>query len=123
MGKMVARGFLALCGVMALGLFAMVWFDQDRLARVLGPVAPSPLAAATLRADLGGFFGAWAIGALLAAWRDDKQLALLPMLLLGLAFVGRLYTYALTGDAAIVQPMVVEAVLAVLIGLARTRLS
>lgn len=44
------------------------------------------------------------------------------MLLLALAFAGRLYTYALTGDAAIVQPMVVEAVLAVLIGAARTRL-
>lgn len=123
MGKIVARGFLALCGVLALGLFAMAWFDQDRLARVLGPVAPTPLAAATLRADLGGFFGAWAIGALLAAARDDRQIALLPMVLLGLAFAGRLYSYVLTGDVAIVQPMVIEAVLAALIGVARTRLS
>ncbi len=122
MQKMVPRGFLALAGVLAIGLWALVWFDQPRFAAQLGPVATSPLAAATLRADIGGFFATWAVGALLAAWRDDRQMATLPMLLLALAFAGRAYSYALTQDAAIIQPMAIEAVLVVLIGLARSRL-
>ena len=122
MGKLVARGFLAIVGVLAIGLWALVWFDQPRFAAQLGPSATSPLAAATLRADIGGFFAVWAIGALLAAWRDDKQLALLPMLMLALAFAGRLYSYALTSDPAIIEPMAIEAVLVVLIGVARRQL-
>lgn len=122
MAKLVARGFLAMAGLLAIGLWALVWFDQPRFAAQLGPTATTPLAAATLRADIGGFFATWAIGALLAAWRDDKQIALLPMLLLALAFAGRAYSYALTGDAAIIPPMAIEAVLVMLIGLARSRL-
>ncbi|WP_374144968.1 hypothetical protein [Sphingomonas sp. 28-63-12] len=111
MQKLLARGFLAFAGVLAIGLWALVWFDQTRFAAELGPLAPTPLAAATLRADVGGFFAAWAIGALLAAWRGEARFVLMPMLLLGLAFVGRLYSFALTGDAAIIAPMAIEAVL------------
>ncbi len=122
MGKLIARGFLALAGVMATLLFAIVWFDLPRFSRLLGPVAPTPLAEATLRADTGGFFAAWALGALWAAWRDDRRLALLPMTLLAFAFAGRLFTYLKTNDAAIVQPMVVELVLCLLIAAARTQL-
>lgn len=122
MANIGARGFLTLAGVMAILLFGMVWFDLARFTALLGPVAPSPLAAATLRADTGGFFATWAIGALAAAWFNDRRYALLPMLLLGLAFAGRLYTFALTGDAAIVQPMLVEAVLCIAIGIARMAL-
>ena len=122
MGKLAARGFLMLAGVMALVLFAVVWFDLPRFGRLLGPVATTPLAAATLRADTGGFFAAWAVGALLAGLRDDRQIALLPMFLLAMAFAGRLFTYAMTGDAAIVQPMRIEAVLCAAIAVARTRL-
>lgn len=123
MGQAISRGFLALAGLLALLLWAMVWFDQARFSAQLGPVAPSPLAAATLRADVGGFFAAWAIGALLAAWRAERRYVLLPMLLLGLAFVGRLYSYAITGDAAIIQPMAIEAVLFVAMFLARRGLA
>lgn len=123
MGQAISRGFLALAGLLALGLWAMVWFDQARFSAQLGPVAPTPLAAATLRADVGGFFAAWAIGALLAAWRGEGRYVLMPMLLLALAFVGRLYSFAITGDAAIVQPMAVEAVLFVAMFLARRGLA
>lgn len=122
MSQAIARGFLALAGLLALVLWAMVWFDQARFAAQLGPVATSPLSAATLRADIGGFFAAWAIGALLAAWRGQGRYVLLPMLLLGLAFLGRLYSYALTRDAAIIQPMAAEAVLYVAMLLARRAL-
>ncbi|MBY0519142.1 MAG: hypothetical protein K2P79_01815 [Sphingomonas sp.] len=122
MGKLVARGFLMLAGAMALVLFCVVWFDLPRFTRLLGPEAPTPLAAATLRADTGGFFAAWAGGALLAALRDDRGIALLPMALLGVAFAGRALTYAMTGDAAIIQPMTIEAVLCLAIAGARTQL-
>lgn len=120
--KLIARGFLALAGVMALMLLAILWFDLPRFGRLLGPVAATPLAAATLRADVGGFFAAWAIGALTAAWRDDRGAALLPMTLLAFAFAGRLLTYLQTGDPAIVQPMMVELLLCLSIAAARTRL-
>ena len=122
MQKIVARGFLALSGVLAIGLWALIWFDQPRFAAQLGPSATTPLAAATLRADIGGFFAAWAIGALLAAWRAEGRYVLMPMLLLGLAFLGRLYSFALTGDAAIISPMAIEAVLFVAMLLARRAL-
>lgn len=122
MTKQLARGFLAFAGVLAIGLWGLVWFDQPRFAAELGPRADTALAAATLRADIGGFFAAWAMGALLAAWRDDKQMALLPLVLLLLAFLGRLFSYALTGDVAIIPPMAIEAILVVLIGIARRQL-
>ena len=111
MARLAARVFLGAAGLLAVGLWGLAWFDLPRLAARLGPVAPTPLAEATLRADIGGFFAAWAIGALAAAWRGEARLALLPLLLLGLAFCGRLYSFALTGDAAIVPPMLVEAAL------------
>jgi len=120
--KLGARVFLTLAGLLALVLWAIVWFDQARFSAQLGPPAPTPLAAATLRADVGGFFAVWTIGALAAAWRDDRRYVLLPMLLLGLAFAGRLYTYALTADAAIVPPMAIEGVLFVAMAVSRTAL-
>lgn len=122
MKQLIARVFLGLAGMLATGLWAIAWFDLPRLGARLGPLAPTPLAEATLRADLGGFFAAWGIGALGAAWRADRTLALLPMLLLALAFAGRLYTLFLTGDRAIVPPMAVEAALFVGIALARAGL-
>lgn len=122
MKRLAARVFLGLAGVLAAGLWALAWFDLPRLSARLGPLAPTPLAEATLRADLGGFFAAWGIGALGAAWRADRRLALLPLLLLGLAFAGRLYTFALTGDRAIVPPMAVEAALFLGVAIARAGL-
>ncbi|MBX9813325.1 MAG: hypothetical protein A4S12_12410 [Proteobacteria bacterium SG_bin5] len=122
MARSAARVFLGLAGALAVVLWGLAWFDLPRLSAALGPVAPTPLAAATLRADLGGFFAAWGVGALGAAWRGDRTLALLPMLLLALAFAGRLYTFALTGDRAIVPPMMVEAALFMGIAIARAGL-
>jgi len=122
MARFAARVFLGLAGLLAVVLWGLTWFDLPRVSAALGPVAPAPLAAATLRADMGGFFAAWAIGAIGAAWRGDRRLALLPLLLLALAFAGRLFTLALTGDTAIVPPMLVEAALFAGIALARAAL-
>lgn len=119
MAAMMARLFLALAGVMALILFAIVWADLPRFGVLLGPVADTPLAAATLRADIGGFFLAWAAGALIAAWRSDPTIAALPIGLLAAAFCGRLVTYVATPDPAIIQPMAIEAALCVLLFFAR----
>ena len=110
-------------GLMGAALFALVWFDLPRFSTLLGPQAPTALAAATLRADTGGFFAAWTVGALMAALRNDRGWAILPMMMLGFAFAGRLFTYATTHDAAIVQPMTIEAVLFVIVGLARQTLA
>lgn len=119
MANLVARCVLGVLGLLGAALFAIVWFDLARFSALLGPQAPTALAAATLRADTGGFFAAWAIGALLAAIRDDRRWAVLPLMLLGLAFAGRLFTFAMTQDSAIVPPMAAEAVLFVIVWLAR----
>ena len=120
--NLVARLFLAVCGGLAAILFALVWFDLPRFGARLGPVATTPLAAATLRADIGGFFAAWSIAALLAAWRDDRRLVAAAMLLIGLALAGRLFTFALTRDPAIMPPMAAEALLFVAMAVARSAL-
>lgn len=123
MAALIARLALALIGLMGATLFAITWFDLPRFSATLGPVATSPLAAATLRADAGGFFALWALGAFAAAMEGDRRYALAPMLLLGVACLGRAYTYAMTFDHAIIQPMVIEAVLVVLIALCRRELA
>jgi len=119
MKEVIARLVLAALGLMGAALFAVTWFDLPRFTRLLGPEAPTALAAASLRADAGGFFAAWATGALLAAINRDRRWAVLPLLMLGFAFAGRLFTYVQTPDAAIVSPMVTEAVLFVIVWLAR----
>ena len=119
---LIGRLVMGVIGLMGAALFTLAWFDLPRFAALLGPTAPTALAQATLRADAGGFFGVWAIGALLAALRNDRRYTTMPLLLLTLAAAGRGYTYWLTHDMAIIQPLAVEGALVVIIALARQAL-
>lgn len=97
-------GFLLLLG----GAAALA--DPARLAAQLGVVAASPLGAASLRADLCGFFATAGLLALAGGWRREPALLTAPLLLVGLALTGRFVALAFVPfSAALLPPMLAEA--------------
>lgn len=123
MARTLARLLAGVIGVLALLLAARIWMSPAGPAAQLGLQGVGGLGAATLRADIGGFFAAGGLFALLGAIRSDGRLLLTPIALLGLALVGRLVTVFLDGyQPAMLQPMVVEAVLVVVLFWARRTL-
>ncbi len=119
------RGLVGVVGLLALTMALSFWIDPARPAARLGLEAVGSLGLASLRADLGGFFGAAGALALLAAIRNRADLLLAPLVMIGIALSGRVITLMISGPSpALIPPMVVEAVLlAILIlgmrGLAR----
>lgn len=112
----------------ALGLFALIgalriWTDPTIPAATLGLSPIGGLGLASLRADVGGFFGGMGAFALAAAIRDDRRLVTVPLVLVSLALTGRLITAGMEGLAPnMVMPIVVEATLAALFALGRRTL-
>jgi len=109
----------------ALGSFAIfgalrIWIDPTLPAVTLGLSPIGGLGLASLRADVGGFFGGMGAFALAAAIRDDRRLVTVPLVLVSLALTGRLITAGLEGLAPdMVLPIVVESVLATLFAVGR----
>lgn len=112
----------------ALGAFAIfgalrIWIDPTLPAVTLGLSPVGGLGLASLRADVGGFFGGMGVFALAAAIRDDRRLVTVPLVLVGLALAGRLITAGLEGLAPdMLLPIVVEAALATLFAFGRRTL-
>lgn len=122
MGKIIARGFLAVVGVLALINAATAWFALDRISATLGTPAPTPLAASTLRGDLGALFAVFGVLAILAAVRDDRRLLIAPIMLPALAVSGRALSHVLAPAPAALPLMAVEAIVLIGVLIARTRL-
>lgn len=119
----VLRVLVALAGALALLVALQFWLHPAAPAARLGVEPMGDLGLATIRADVAGFFAAAGLLSLAAAVRADKRLMTAPLLLIGLALVGRLITVAVSGlSPDMVQPMVVEAALLLLFGVARRRL-
>ena len=122
----LTRALVGAAGLLALLMAVGFWVRPVELAGKLGLQPIGDLGLATVRADLGGFFGAAGGFALLAALRNRGDLLIAPLLMIGIALTGRLLSLALTGlSAPLIQPIVVEAVLLVILvigyrGLART---
>lgn len=111
----VIRVLVGISGVLALVVAARIWMDPVTPTAQLGVGPLGPLGLSTLRADLGGFFGAAGLFALAAAWANAARYALAPLVLIGLALAGRVLTLAVTGYTAdMAMPIVVETVLVVL---------
>lgn len=123
MGKVIARGFLVVLGVLSLLNAALVWFALDRIAKTLGTPAPTPLAESTLRGDLGALFGTVGVLTIAAAIRDDRRLVLAPLLLLALAIAGRVISYAFAPTPAALPLIAVEGVALAGVMIARRGLS
>ena len=116
MTKTVLRLLVALIGVLALVLALRLWADPARTAAKLGLAGRGTLGAATLRADVAGFFGAAGVLAVAGGLRDDRRLLTAPALMIALALAGRLFTLAQAGVTPDqVPPTTLEAVLLVLL--------
>lgn len=122
--RMAARIVVGLVGVGALLLAARLWMDPVAAAARLGLAGQGALGLASLRADVGGFFAAAGLLSLAGAIRGEARLLTAPLAMVSLALAGRLLTAA-TGayDAQALPAMVVEAMLAVLLGFGRRLLA
>jgi hypothetical protein len=120
----VLRVLVGVIGVLALLLAIRIWLGPTEPAARLGLQAVGGLGLSTLRADVGGFFAAGGLFALMGAIRSDARLLTPPLVLLALALAGRVLTVGLNGYAPeMLQPMVVEAVLVTVLFLARGQLA
>ena len=116
MPRLIVRLLVGLVGAAAVLLALRIWVAPTLVAENLGLVGMGGLGRATVRADVGGFFGAAGIMALAGAIRDDRRLLTAPLVMIGLALTGRVITQ-LTGGLtpAQVPPMMIEAVLVVIL--------
>ncbi|MFZ3006507.1 MAG: hypothetical protein WA047_10040 [Phenylobacterium sp.] len=121
--RLLPRLLVGALGVLALIGALRIWIDPAVPAATLGLSPIGGLGLATLRADVGGFFGGMGGFALAAAIRNDRRLVTVPLVLVSLALTGRLITAAIEGLAPeMVLPIVVEAGLALALALGRRAL-
>lgn len=115
MARIIIRVLVGVSGALAALVAARLWLDPAAPAAQLGIQALGPLGTATLRADVGGFFGAAGLFALAAALRNEARLALVPLTMIGLALTGRLITLVSLGYTPdMLMPIAVEAALVAL---------
>jgi hypothetical protein len=116
MPQLIVRILVGLIGALAVLLALRIWIAPAAVGEMLGLVGMGGLGRATLRADVGGFFGAAGIMALAAAVRNDRRLLTAPLVIIGLALTGRVITRFVDGPTpAQVPPMIIEAVLVVIL--------
>lgn len=121
--RMALRVLVGVAGLLFVFLGLQFWLNPAALAGKLGVSPVGELGLATIRADMAAFFGVGGGFALAAAFRGERKLLTTPLVLVAVALVGRVVTVAVSGlSPEMVQPMVVEAVLVGLFGLARQRL-
>lgn len=84
-------------------------------------VAPTSLQGmATLRGDFPGFFIGASVFALLGAWRSDPRPLVVPIVLLGIVFFGRVISIIADGiGPETFLPMVAEALMIAILEIAR----
>ena len=123
MRRLLPRLLIGALGALAVFGALRIWLDPTLPAATLGLSPVGGLGLASLRADVGGFFGGMGAFALAAAIRDDRRLVTVPLVLVGLALTGRLITAGLEGLAPdMLLPIVVEAGLATLFAFGRRAL-
>jgi hypothetical protein len=120
MGQKLLRLAVFVTGIalMLIGLVALT--DPARVAAGLGITSVNLLGAASLRADLFGFFTTAGILSFLAAVRRMPELLMAPLLLMALALTGRVVAlFVVPFDVTLLPPMAAEAVMTGLFGAAR----
>jgi hypothetical protein len=116
----IFRGLAGVVGALAIVFAVRFWFAPVTAGGTLGLAAPGLLGLASLRADLGGFFATAGVFAVVGAVRNNRRLLTAPVLLIGLALLGRVVSILHDGlVSADILPMAVEAVLVALLGLSR----
>jgi len=107
-----------------LNLFMAISFltDPQQAAQGLGVLSSGAAGLSTIRADFTAFFGVAGFCMMWGAWRRNADLLLVPALLFGASFAGRLLDLGLSGIyPGWVLPMIYEA-LHVLLMLAAWRI-
>lgn len=113
--KLVLRVLVGIAGLLGVLVAARMWMAPAEVAAQLGVAASSPLGLASIRADMGGFFGAGGLFALAAAIKGRGGMLLPSVVLVGLALTGRLVAVAINGFVPEMgAPMAIEAALLVL---------
>lgn len=113
----VVRGLVGLAGLLSLLIASRFWLAPAEIAATMGLAAEGPVGLGTIRADMAAFFGAAAILSLTAAIRNEARWLSPVLLLLALALAGRVFNLMSTGGgAALIPPMVIEAVLITIMG-------
>lgn len=117
-GRGISRTPVGLVGLLMLAITLRIWTQPQVFATTLGLAADGPLGIASLRADLGGFFGAGGLFALIAALRADRRWLAPALILLALALTGRVISLIASGGGVMqIPPMIVEAVLIAILAL------
>lgn len=112
---MVLRAVVGIAGLLGLLVAVRIWMAPEEVAAQLGVAASSPLGLASIRADMGGFFGAGGLFAVVAAIKGRGGMLLPSVVLIGFALTGRLVAVAINGFTPDMgPPMAIEAVLLVL---------
>ena len=111
----VLRAGVGIAGLLGLLVAARMWMAPEDVAAQLGVVASGPLGLATIRADMGGFFAAGSVFALMSAIKGRGALLTPSVVLIGFALTGRLVAVATNGFVPEMgPPMAIEALLLVL---------
>src|SRR5262252_4241845 len=100
MMQRIVRVVVGVAGLLSVLLAVRFFIDPAAPAALLGIAPVGELGTATLRADLGGFFGVCGILALAAAIRNSAALVTVPLLAIAIAFAGRIVSFALEGGGS-----------------------
>ncbi len=123
--QLILRAVIGILGLLGLALAARFWVDPVTAAESIGLAGVGDLGTASLRADLGAFFGTTGLFCVLAAVMNRAALMSAPIALFGLALAGRIFSLVMGGPLEgdipqeLLQPMIIEAVALVLFALGR----
>ena len=107
--NMLLRILIGIVGLIALVFTFLAWFRPEMLAGDLGLAAASEIGRATIRSDMGAFFGASSVFAILAAVYGRSQYTRAALLLLGFAVAGRLVNIGILGwNPVYAAPLIIQ---------------
>lgn len=122
--KTFVRVLIGVAGLFGLAAAVMFWAGPERAAAGVGLALANATGAATIRADIGGFFAASGLFALLGAARGRADAALVTLVLMAFALFGRLVNVAIGGwNPILLPPMAIEIVVIALFAFAYRVLS
>lgn len=108
--RLILTALVFLAGLFDLMMASTFLADPQPGGAQLGVGALGAMGTSTIRADFTSFFGIAAFCMLWGAWRRNADLLLVPALLFGVSFTGRLVDLAVSGPyPGFSFPMLVEA--------------
>lgn len=125
--KTIIRALVGVSGALSCLMALALWLSMDALLPRMGiqmsDLADGLVGRATVRADIAGLFGGMGLAMLIASLRQSRAWTEAALLFVSIAFTGRLVGLALDGaPAAVIPPIVVEAIAVALLASYRARL-